>query len=233
MALPKMGDQFKGLPMGDLIGGPLMAACDAQVKLANATADFIRVVGFLPPPQGKNALTDSDVRTVLFRFDRPKLTADELPTDGEPGAMERVSLEVPLLAIVKIPALSINTVDITFDMEVKNSETDKSSFDAAAKLDAEAKVGWGPFSLKVNISGSVSSHKENTRTSDQSAKYHVEVHAADNGMPEGLARVLDIIQSSVAPKAIQERVASSVKVGEGEPALPAPATTPPATTPPA
>ena len=41
-----MGDQFKGLPMADLIGGPLMAASDAQVKLANATADFIKVIGF-------------------------------------------------------------------------------------------------------------------------------------------------------------------------------------------
>ena len=118
-------------------------------------------------------------------------------------------------------ALSINTVDITFDMEVKNSETDKSSLDATASMTAEAKVGWGPFSLKVNLSGSVSSHKENTRTSDQSAKYHVEVHAADNGMPEGLARVLDIIQSSVAPKAI-EPVTKAVGAGVAKlPAAPA------------
>ena len=40
-----MGEQFRGLPMGDLIGGPLMAACDAQVRLANATAQFIQQVG--------------------------------------------------------------------------------------------------------------------------------------------------------------------------------------------
>lgn len=28
-----MGDQFKGLPMGDLIGGPMMAAAEAQVRM--------------------------------------------------------------------------------------------------------------------------------------------------------------------------------------------------------
>ena len=112
MALPTMGDQFKGLPMSDLIGGPLMAACDAQVKLANATADFIRVVGFLPPPAPATAgapvsITDSDVRTVLFRFDRPTQTVEQLQQAGaDSSKMERVSLEVPLLAIVKIPALS-------------------------------------------------------------------------------------------------------------------------------
>ena len=58
------------------------------------------------------------------------------------------------------------------------------------------------FKGTVKVSGSVATHKENTRSSDNSARYHVEVHAKDTGMPEGLARVLDILQSSVAPKSI-------------------------------
>jgi hypothetical protein len=183
--------------MGDLIGGPLLAACDAQVKLANATAEFIKVVGFQPP----NDKGESDVRSVKFVFDRP-LPAQANATAGTPNQTERVELDVPLLAIINVPSLAINSVDVVFDMEVKNSETTKESFDAAASMSADASVGWGPFSLKVHIEGSVSSHKENTRQTDQSAKYHVEVHAKDNGMPEGLARVMDIIQSSVAPRSI-------------------------------
>lgn len=197
MALPAMGDQFRGLPMEDLIGAPLDAACTAQVKLAYATADFIRAIGFMPPSDEGEP---TEVRNVSFQFDRPAVGV--AAADGNPVPVETVKLEVPLLAIVKVPSLSITNVDITFDMEVKNSETDKSSFDATAEMSAEAKVGWGPFSVKVNISGSVSSHKEHARQSDQSAKYHVEVHAADNGMPEGLARVLDIVQTSVAPRQI-------------------------------
>ena len=89
-------------------------------------------------------------------------------------------------------------------MEVKNSETSKDSFDTAAKMSADAKVGWGPISVTVHIEGSVSSHKENTRSSDQSAKYHVEVQAQDKGMPEGLARVLDIVQSAIAPRSVTQ-----------------------------
>ncbi len=215
MALERMGDQFKGLPMGDLIGGPLTAACNAQVQLANATANFIKVVGFLPPTANNNDPNAvGGVRTAIFKFSRP--------TGGAPDAngvvpMEAVDLEVPLLAIVKVPALSINKVDITFDMEVRNSETSKESTDASATLNAQMKVGWGIFSASVSITGSVSSHKENTRSSDQTAKYHVEVHATDDGMPEGLARVLDIIAQSVAPKKISPPSATPA---------PAPAPTP-------
>ncbi len=68
------------------------------------------------------------------------------------------------------------------------------------------------FSGTVNISGSVSSHKENTRSSDQSAKYYVEVHAADNGMPEGLARVLYIVAQSVAPTSVTSNAAAPAQV---------------------
>jgi len=209
-----MGDQFKGLPMSDLIGGPLMAACDAQVRLANATAGFIQQVGFQPKTPGGDIKgpADLEVRNVAFQFSRPRAPLpSELPAPdaaapavgavvGTP--MEVVELSVPLLAIVKIPALAINTVDITFDMEVKNTERTSQVDDTAGKFSADASVGWGPFSLKVHVEGSVSSHKENTRETDQTAKYHVEVHAEDKGMPEGLARVLDMMNQAIAPKTI-------------------------------
>ena len=37
-----MGDEFKGLPIEDLIGAPLIAAANAQGKLAAVTAEFIK-----------------------------------------------------------------------------------------------------------------------------------------------------------------------------------------------
>lgn len=184
--------------MADLIGAPLMAASDAQIKLANATANFIKVVGFTEPASG-DANADNEIRTAKFSFQR---TRGPIPEGGGIAPTETVLLEVPLLAVVKIPTLGITQVDISFDMEVKNSETSKESNESAGKFAGDAKIGWGIFSLNVHVEGSVSSHKEHTRKSDQSAKYHVEVQAQDQGMPEGLARVLDIIQSSIAPKSI-------------------------------
>jgi hypothetical protein len=53
----------------------------------------------------------------------------------------------------------------------------------------------------------VATHKENTRSSDNSAKYHVAVHAEDKGMPEGLARVMDILQTACVPRRISAPVA--------------------------
>jgi hypothetical protein len=210
--------EFKGLPMADLIGGPLAAATDAEIRLADATARFIQLVGFQPPPSANPTANPpipapgpddvGPIRNVAFTFTRPvqvpAIPANPSatpPTSFVPAttSTETVSLNFPFLAMLRVPALSIDTVDIVFDMEVKSSSSSKSDLDESlsAKVDASAK--WGAVRVAVSIQGSVSSHKENTRSTDNSAKYHVEVHASDKGMPEGLSRMLDILQSAIVP----------------------------------
>jgi len=65
--LVNMADQFGGLPMDQLIGGPLAACCNAQTQLAKASADFITQVGLEEDPKTKALKT----RTVDFSFERP------------------------------------------------------------------------------------------------------------------------------------------------------------------
>ncbi|WP_369926409.1 DUF2589 domain-containing protein [Xanthomonas sp. NCPPB 2632] len=185
-----IAQQFQGLPMGDLIGAPLGAACDAQIKLAQATADFIRTVGFQKSADG----TSEETRTAAFRFKRPVVNPDG--TSGE----EEVSMDVPLLSIVKVPNLAVSTVDITFDMEVKSSFSETNEKKKNADFSVETGFKIGAFSLNAKVAGSVSSHMQNTRSSDNSAKYHLNVKAEDKGMPEGLARVMDIMQTACEPR---------------------------------
>lgn len=39
-------EEFKGLPMRELIGAPLQAACESQQKLAESTLEFMTRIGF-------------------------------------------------------------------------------------------------------------------------------------------------------------------------------------------
>lgn len=190
-----MADQFSGLPMESLIGGPLQAACKAEVMLAAAVTNFIEVVGFEPAQEkgGKRV-----AKTVAFSFQRPATDPE-----GKTIGSETVSMEVPVLSILNIPSLVVDQVDVVFDMEVKSSQASQQTSDKSGDLDGSAKLGWGIFSLDVHIKGSVSSHQSNTRSSDNSAKYHVEVHAKQAGMPEGLSRVLDILATAVQPASVE------------------------------
>ncbi|MGN0916291.1 MAG: DUF2589 domain-containing protein [Succinivibrio sp.] len=184
--------EFSGLPMEDLIGGPLQAACKAQANLAQTTVDFIKNVGF------SNSGKENDgqplkTNMVNFEFDKPVVDSNGVETT------QKASLSVPLLSIVKTPNLSIQNVNVSFDMEVKTSSSETSKTKAESSLQGDFKSG---FLVKSNVSikGSVSTHKENTRSTDTSAKYHVELQAADTGMPEGLSRVFDILNSVIVPR---------------------------------
>ena len=187
--LVKMSDQFGGLPMDQLIGGPLKAACDSQIQLAKATADFIQKVGLEVDADGV-----MKARTVDFAYTKPV-------NDGNGGYTDaKFDLNVPILTILNTPALQVKEVEVDFTMEVKSSTSEKSSRDYEAAIDTEIKAGWGPVSVDVKIHGSVSAKSENARSSDTSAKYNVKVIARDEGMPEGLKRCLDIVQSAIAEK---------------------------------
>ena len=186
--MSEISNQFTGLPIRDLIGGPLMAACEAQSNLARSTSDFIKNVGF----KKESGKLTNKLEVVDFAYSQLQ----------EDGTHKEYKLQVPLLSIVKIPALAIKTVDIQFDMEVKSSTSEKS--DSKMEASAELSAGYGP--VKVAIKGAVSASKENTRNTDTSAKYHIKLHAADDGMPEGLSRVLDILNSVIVPT---EKVATT------------------------
>ncbi|MDE7205682.1 MAG: DUF2589 domain-containing protein, partial [Lachnospiraceae bacterium] len=97
--------------------------------------------------------------------------------------------------------------NVLFDMEVKQSESSQKSLDVGFGFNGQAKIG----PVKVSISGNVSVHQENTRKSDNSAKYHVDVRATNHGTPEGLARVLDMMAANVAPAL----VGSTIKDANG------------------
>lgn len=188
-----IAEQFAGLQMDQLIGAPLRAAADASTLLANSTADFINRVGF--DGEGK-------VRTVAFGYQ--KRSANE---DGTSN-LDEMKVDIPMLAIVPIPNLQVDEVNILFDMEVKQSERQESSMDMGASITGSVNLGI----VKVSVTGNISAHQSNTRSSDNSAKYHVDVRATNHGTPEGLARVLDMMAANVAPML----VGSSIKDGNGQ-----------------
>ena len=124
-------------------------------------------------------------------------------------------MSVPLLSMVKIPTFGIDEMNITFDMEVKSSESSEKTDDKNIGLDGNVSLGIGPFKAKVNIKGSIACHEKNTRSSDNSAKYHVDLHAKDYGTPEGLSRMLDILATASTPRAITTTLKEPAKIEEG------------------
>jgi len=180
-------DNMRGLPMGQLIGGPLTASCAAQMDLSEAMINSVFRLAFT---NGK----DGDTRKLNMSFDRPVVNEDT----GEIST-ETATIDAPLLGLVPIPALLIDVVTIDFTMEVNAATTEKSSTDASVEIDASARYLF----YKASIKGKVATHRENTRSTDNSAKYNVHVEARQQPPAEGMSKLMDLMASAVDPIKIE------------------------------
>lgn len=103
------------------------------------------------------------------------------------------TVEAPFIGLVPIPSLLIDRVDIDFQMEVTDTNTEKSSVNTDTSTNLSAK--W--FTVKAEISGKVSTSRENIRSTNQTAKYQVYVTASQQRQTEGLSKLMDIMASCI------------------------------------
>ena len=181
-----VSDKFRGLPMRDLIGGPLIAAAEAQEKLASTAWDFYQRIAFETDSSGNP--TDQ-TRILKFKLNRP------IVEDGVVGGVMEQTVEAPFIGLVPIPSLLIDRIDVDFQMEVTDTNTEKSSSSVDASTNISAK--WS--AAKVEVAGKVSSARENTRSTNQTAKYQVHVTASQQPQTEGLSKLMDIMAACIEP----------------------------------
>lgn len=173
-------DKFKGLPMRELIAAPLIAAAEAQQELAATAWNFYQKIAF--DEDGKTA------RVLEFDIKRP------IQQDGVMTTMPQ-SVKAPFIGLVPIPSLLIDRVDVDFQMEVTDTSNVKSTINAKV----ETKVSGKSWLISAEISGKVTTARENTRMTNQTAKYQIHVSASQQPQTEGLSKLMDIMASCIEP----------------------------------
>lgn len=245
--LANIAEQFQGLPMDSLIGGPLNAIADANGKMAKSQTQFILESGFniskrdVVRQEWKDGKWD-DVKESLAVYDpiminlslsRPSLdeSGNQLLIEeyDDNGNMKKVaapnaefSIKVPLLSVIPINSLGVQSAEINFEMEVKSSSEEKTAESTTKKTAGEgsfeASMGWGPF--KVSVKGSASYSSEDAKSRDthyqksNNAKYTVNVKAGQLPLPTGVTTILDIYAKNIFPVSVKpnEKVEQPEKV---------------------
>lgn len=251
-----MAQQFSGLPMEALIGGPLNAAAKANASMAVTQTKFLLDTCFIKthtpevkavpgkpeivdPKTGKvtpgevghpdiPAHDDYAPIMIVMSLTRPVITPGTkgVPTNpGDPNAKPPIpatpavpptpavvqnvttQFNLPMLTIIPLNSLAVETVDVTFEMEVKSSfsedETKTSEKEMKAAASFEAKAGWGPFSVSIKGSASYSSKDSETHNThyekSNSAKYTVNVHAGQLPVPKGVNTIIEAFTQAIQP----------------------------------
>ncbi|WP_455664929.1 DUF2589 domain-containing protein [Phocaeicola sp.] len=177
---------LQAIPFSSLIGGPLNACIEAQAMAARRTWEFIQEAGLETNPE----TGDKTAVNVSFSF----MQGGEL-----------MYLNVPLLTIVPIPYIAIHSVDINFKASISAStstateQSEGTSMSGDLGLNGGVKLGL--FHMDAKFNANYSSKKDSKATAE--SKYCVEytmdvaVKAGQDSMPAGLAKILEILGSSL------------------------------------
>lgn len=176
---------LQGLPFDNLIGGPLNACIQAQNDAAMTSINFINNVCL---NEDKETGEKSAVY-VSFSFIQ----------NGR-----KVVINVPMIAIVPIPYIAINSIDISFKATVNGVESESSSTETEyeSKGNKKSTRKTGLFRKKTTTINSTFSTKRDSK-STQDSKFSVEatidvaVHAGQESMPAGMAKILEMLGAAM------------------------------------
>ena len=159
---------FSNLPIGDLICTPFIE-----------TIKDIRAGG-----------EDETTRSLRFRYTRP--IVDE--ASGTVTPTEFI-IDAPLLSLVPLPAFTMDSADVNFNMEVNIANTKKE--DTSSSLDTN--VSFGFWKVKGSISGKVSGSNSMTSSSSNKATYSISAHAVQQPAAEGMAKLTSLLAETMEP----------------------------------
>lgn len=188
-------DDFTAIPLGLLVSQPIIEVAKGQAELCNVYLDQLFTLAFKKAPvfSGEGDAEAVEARVVKFKLNRQVV-------DKTSGAIKTapVTVEAPLLALVPIPAFTMDEATVRFTMEVKDVNTDKTSVGTNNSFSSN----FGAWGYSANITGSVTTDSSHTRTTDKSAKYEIFARAAQQPAAEGMAKLSTIFASVIEPISI-------------------------------
>ena len=202
----------EAMPFGQIIGGPISAAIEAQAMAARTTIDFIKEVGFHPPKTSgveeddrvarDKALNESskiafgDVRYVTFHY--------QVGTSAT-GESDK-SISVPLLALIPIPYLRIEEMNLEFTAALTDSGESSSSNTESSQQPAN--VSQQNWKSQNRFVGTFSANTKHTQKSKYNSQLNLgfQIKVVSEAMPAGMSKVLSIIENSMHDGEVETRV---------------------------
>jgi hypothetical protein len=203
--MPNLVQELNSLDFSVYIGGPLQAAVQAQHAASMSQVSFIKEVGFVTTGSGPTATTE--LRYVDFSYKKKvpnphlgktaaQLAAENLPANTDttsPLLTTDVTIKVPFLTMLTIPALRIEEINIDFNAKLTSTETSNVASEFAGSAELSLKF-W-----KVNFKASASYKRSTSSTTSVEKTYNlgVKVRAVNDELPAGLDRILKMLENSI------------------------------------
>lgn len=170
--------EFQALPLELVIATPLTAAVKAQFAAAQATQAFIG--GFIKKDTNEPYTVDLSLET----------------TGVGGAAAAKTLIRAPMLAMVPVPHLRIDSLTVNFKYEVSQTMVDRNEVKKDFGFDASTGAALSPW-VKASLRGSLASTTSEQNTVNRSGSLDITLRASESEMPDGLRRLLAVLSRGI------------------------------------
>lgn len=178
-----IAEQFAGLPLGQLIAQPLVEVAKGQAELCEVYLSYLFKMAY------KDGKKGGDTNILSFTLNR------QIVSETGDSKLQPIEIQAPLLSLVPVPAFIMDEATVRFNMEVTEQTLSKNT----GTEEVTTEFGTSFWGCHANITGKVSASQENTRKTDNSAKYEIYARAVQQAPSEGMAKLTSIFASVIEP----------------------------------
>jgi len=192
--------RYESIPLAGIISAPLIAAADANAAMSRQQAQFLLDFCFAKGNDGPEDGGQGDgggpsgatMTPVMISFTLSKLVTDD---DGQ-AQVVTVRFEVPLLTIIPISSLAVESVTLSYTLQV-TSHTVRRTEPLLPGTDEKPDES-------VELSARISHEKPeanapNSRTTSAHSTLAVNIKAGQLPLPTGLTAMLDLYSKAMCP----------------------------------
>lgn len=185
---------------------------------------------------GNVTLKDGAIESVTLNANPPENTTEksEITVEGDgkdaklilkvieagravPALYQKMKIEVPILTMMPIPFIKIDYTDIEFNVKINSVANTSSSENSNTDIKSDTTVGykgWG-INASTTLNASFSNQKASSSSEEVKKDYslNIKVHAVQDDMPAGMAKILDILEENISMKAISGPVEKTENSG--------------------
>jgi hypothetical protein len=173
---------FQGIAIENMIGAPLVAAARANAMMAREQVNFILDHCF--------ANDEAGYHPVMIRL---SLTKNYVKNGKADVGSVTGFFELPLLTIVPINSLGMESLELNFSLEIKSHHTKKVQDQSHAVLSG------------VIASREKRSEKGQTSSGTSGPCVDVTMKAGNLPLPVGITHIIDLYSKSIHPTDIKEQ----------------------------
>lgn len=134
-----------------------------------------------------------------------KLTATfRKATESAPAVYQDMQIEVPILTMMPIPYLKIQSADIELNVKINSVSNTSNTNESNTKVDSKTNVSvsaglFTKFKAETEVNASYSNQSKSSNSEEVKKDYslNIKIHAAESEMPAGMSKILDILEASI------------------------------------